>query len=230
MGATRSLEVTGNDVTVQDLMFMNGFADDNGGNVFISGDGKHRLINSTFSGGFADSHGGNVHIDTDGTVIVESSTFLDGTAGEDDGSSGGGLSVVGASGVTIIESTFIGNIAPEGGGFSSRARDAKSKGQVISIENSVFQANAASYGGAFVVVELGVSPSLFVLDSLFEDNTADSAGAISSIDSFLENTELVLENNQGSGNVGVACSGFRAFQSASVSDPICIEVNENFPR
>jgi hypothetical protein len=226
-GTDRVLVINADAVTLQDLTIMGGTSDANGGNVIITGSGIHRIINTTISGGQAGGDGGNIYVETDATVRVEGSTIVNGTAAD----RGGGLAIVGAGAVEIVETDFIGNMAPNGAGLYSQALDAQDAGQLSVIDSSRFIGNSATsgVGGGVLFTELGLLPSISIIATEFTDNSATEAGAAGAIISFLNNTELTLESNTGSNNAGVSCNGILAVESATSTDPICLEVTDNFP-
>jgi hypothetical protein len=226
-GSDRVLVVNADAVTLQDLTIMGGTSDANGGNVIITGSGTHRIINTTISGGQAGGDGGNVYVETDATVRVEGSSIVDGTAV----GNGGGLAIVGAGAVEIVETDFIGNMAPNGAGLFSQALDAQDAGQLSVIDSSRFIGNSATagVGGGVLFTELGLLPSISILATEFTDNSATQAGAAGAIVSFLNNTELTLESNTGGNNAGGSCDGFLTVESPTSAGPTCLGVTDNFP-
>jgi hypothetical protein len=226
-GTDRALVINADSVTLQDLTIMGGSSDANGGNVIITGAGTHRIINTTISGGQANGDGGNVYVETDATVRVEGSTIVDGTAA----GNGGGLAIVGAGAVEIVETDFIGNMAPQGAGLYSQALDAQDAGQLSVIDSSRFIGNSATsgVGGGLLFSQLGLLPSISILATEFTDNSATEAGAAGAIVSFLNNTELTLESNTGGNNAGGPCNGFLAVESPTSTGTTCLGVTDNFP-
>lgn len=207
------------------MTFLNGNSNDNGGNVAISGGGNHRIIDSSFRNGVSGDRGGNLFLEGSAMVIIEGSTFLDGMATE----GGGGLAVEGLSNVEIVMSDFTGNMAPQGAGFYSTAIDPNADGQMIIIEGVTFEANAAEVGGGFLVEMLGQMPSLAILNSVFNDNTANEVAGAGAIVQFLDDLELVLSGNSGSGNMAVSlCPDLLGvFEGQNL--PTCIAVDGGVP-
>ena len=224
------LSVTGDSVTIADLTFANGISDTNGGNVGIFGGGNNIVVNSAFENGAADRSGGNLFVESAGSIRIENSVFMDGIATE----SGGGVSIRLASTVTIIGSTFTANAAGEGGALSSSRVDPSSDGQVIFIDDSLFDGNAAEVGGALAVTTLGQNPTLMIMNSVFTDNFANTTAGIGAIIEFLDNLELTLDSNTATGNFGgsdplTACDGFLTVTDMDAAAPLCIQGNEAFP-
>jgi CSLREA domain-containing protein len=153
----------------------------------IYNDGWARVENSTFSDNDAD-HGGGINNGARGRLKVEASTFSGNTAGEggginnrgrlsiensaffgNNGTDGvaGGISNRDAITLTVANSTFSGNCAPQGGGIAN--------GASLTVANSTFSENCADGGGAIYNMRLG---TLAVADSTFSDNVALSGAAI----------------------------------------------------
>ena len=229
-GSDSILSVTGDSVTIANLTFLNGISDTNGGNVGIFGGGSHIVVDSTFQFGAADRSGGNLYVESTGSIRIENSVFSDGIAAVN----GGGVSIRQASTVTIIGSTFTANAAGEGGGLSSTRDDPAADGQVILIDDTTFDGNAAEVGGAIAVTSLGQNPTLMIMNSVFTDNFANTTAGIGAIIEFLDNLEFTLEGNTASGNFGgsdpaTMCDGFLAVTDVTADVPLCIDGNENFP-
>jgi hypothetical protein len=228
-GDDSNLVVTGNNVTIRDITFLDGssgtFA---GGNVGIFGNGIHRILNCSFQNGQTNTLGGNLYVQTDGTVEIRDSSFIAGTSTQ---GSGGGLAVQSADNVSIFNSQFIGNNAPEGGGFYSSRGAPNAQGQQIVIRDSVFRTNLARVGGGFIVTALGTLPKLEMINTEFVDNTAEWIAGAGAIADFLDNVDLILSDNFGSGNTDGfnQCGDFTAVGTSNSSVPICIGVDEDYP-
>jgi hypothetical protein len=219
------LLVSGDSVTIANVTFLNGASSGSGGNVAVTGGGSISIISSSFRNGVTERSGGNLYVDTSGTVYIESSSFVTGTAGD----VGGGLAIERASAVVISSSIFIGNVATEGGGFATTKSSHGRTGQSVTIDRSFFLGNAAEVGGGLLTSELGQLPELVILNTEFSGNTATSAGGAAAIVDFLDNLNLTLTNNDGSGNVGVVlCTDFLTAASQSANSPTCIATTENF--
>ena len=231
VGDDSILSVTGDSVTIANLAFLNGISDTNGGNVGIFGAGNNVVVDSTFENGAAARSGGNLFVESQGgSIRIENSVFVDGVASED----GGGVAIRLASTVNIIGSTFTANAASNGGGLSSSRDDPSADGQIILIDDTAFDGNAAEVGGALAVTVLGQSPKLMVVNSLFTDNFGNTTAGVGAIIEFLDNLELTLEGNTGSGNIGgsnpaTRCDGFLTIENVTSDSPLCIQTDENFP-
>jgi hypothetical protein len=228
-GNDSNLVVNGNNVTIRDITFLDGSSGSfSGGNVGIFGNGNHRILNCSFQNGQTNTLGGNLYVQTDGNVEIRDSSFVAGTSTQ---GSGGGLAVQNADLVSIFNSQFIGNNAPEGGGFYSSRGALNAQGQQILIRDSVFQTNLARVGGGFLVTALGLLPKLEILNTEFVDNTAENIAGAGAIVDFLDNLNLTLNNNSGSGNTDGSntCGDITAVASRNSSVPLCIGVNETYP-
>jgi hypothetical protein len=224
-GEDSILTVFGNSVTIQDIIFLDGVSNMDGGNVGIFGSGNHRIVGSSFRNGVSGALGGNLYIATEGTVTIEDSDFIDGTAAI----SGGGVAIETASAVTVINSRFIGNLAPKGGGFYSTRSNPESMGQMITISDSNFMANSGQVGGGVYVETLGKMPMLSILSSDFSDNSASIAGGAGTFVEYLTNLNLVLKSNKGQGNVGSQlCGGFLGVSNKS-NTPVCVQTTQKYP-
>ena len=231
-GSDRNLVVTGNDFTLQDIVFLNGIArgqgnvqfENNacGGNVVVDGGGDHRIIgcefhNGTCDPGFGGRYGGNVFIKTSGSVQLQRSSFINGTG------FGGGVAVWDAPVFTTDNCLFEGNIGA--GVFSGNLDDAlRDPGQKITFNNTSFINNQGDYGGGFLASGFGSMPSLAVLNCVFEGNTATVDGGAGSAVPDRNELDLRLFNNIGNDNVASIdnCAGFSF-------GPTCFDLTEDYP-
>lgn len=223
------LESTGVNVELKDLIFRDGSnAGGDGGNVFIRGFGDpHRVVGCRFENGQS-QRGGNLYVQTTGTLVVRDSVFVNGSAA----TIGGGLAVNRSVDVRILRSTFSENSAgEEGGGFyTTRLDQTGNTGQAISIEESSFEANAASVGGGYAISELGAMPELSILNTQFNDNTATELGGAGAFVEFLEGLTISFQSNSGSGNNDKSgtCPDFFVIDGGT-GMTMCVAVGENFP-
>jgi len=145
-----------------------------------------------------------VYIRSTGEILITGSSFIDGRAT----TLGGGLRLDGATQLTLDGSlrygpnVFRGNTAgTDGGGFyTTREVQAADKGQVITIQDTVFDMNSANRGGGFAVSVLGNLPSLTVLQTEFTNNAATDSGGAMALVAEIPGLTVSLENNTGSGN------------------------------
>ena len=100
------------------------------------------VTDSTFDSNSATALGGGI-TDIAGEVIVSGSTFTGNSAGLSTG--GGGIYTQSSSPLTIINSTFSGNSAPNGGGLKSSSSAANI------ITNSTFSGNSATSNGGGIL-------------------------------------------------------------------------------
>ena len=122
-------------LTVSGSTFTSNTASQGGG---IYAQNSLTVTDSTFDSNSATALGGGI-ADIAGEVIVSGSTFTGNSAGLSTG--GGGIYTQSASPLTLINSTFSGNSAPNGGGL----RNSSSAANIIT--NSTFSGNSATNGG-----------------------------------------------------------------------------------
>jgi hypothetical protein len=231
-GSDRNLVVTGDDFTLQDIVFLNGVGrgqgnaqfDGNacGGNVVVDGDGDHRIIGCEFYNGTCNGggYGGNVFIKTSGSIRLQRSSFINGTG------YGGGVAVWDAPVFTTDQCLFEGN--SNAGVFSGNLDAAlRNPGQNITFNNTSFINNEGDYGGGFLASGFGTMPSLAVLNCVFEGNKA-SQGAAGSAFPDLNELDLRLFNNSGNDNVASTdnCTGFSFYLGL---EPTCFDLTEDYP-
>ena len=165
---------TNSDLTVEDSVFLNNKASDEGGAVYV---GTDELIirRSTFTGNSADSSGGAVYANGNIDLILDS-VFVDNEAGYDGGAVHTYLyfdddNEDGQSGV--IGSSFSGNTAGDDGGAVYIDRDLREEA-VIS-ENEFTNNEAGDEGGAVHVGSDAYGP---IHNNVFTGNTAEYGGAV----------------------------------------------------
>lgn len=132
-----------------------------------------------FRNGESNQFGGNVAVDTSGTLSIVNSTFSGGQAV----TSGAGLYVLNARMINVTDSVFENNTVTlqdsTGGGLFSAISDSTADySQQINIQGTTFEANTADLGGGFFVTQLGSLPSVRILESVFDNNTARQAGKL----------------------------------------------------
>lgn len=162
---TRLFNITGDNVTIRNLNFINGSSVKYGGAIYISSP-TITIINSTFANCIAQRGGviyGNL---TDITVI--NSSFTNNAANDfaDDTMALGGAICTGNRTVCVINSSFIKNTAFDGGAIRADYGP-------ISIFNSYFESNSAVYyGGGAVNTGCDVN----IMTSTFKNNYASTYG------------------------------------------------------
>lgn len=226
-GADANLAATAQSVTLQDIVFTDGRAKTYfGGNVAIDGDGAHMVAGCEFRSGAVSRVGGNLFVQTRGSITIEDSSFFDGSAGE----SGGGLYVLNAATVKISGSLFSGNTATNGtgGGYFSVLQNSTLPGQNIVLQDTKFEKNAASIGGGFFVTQLGVLPSLAILNCDFSENQAVTAAGAGAIADSLDNVSLTISSSTAIANVAPVCREILAFYDSSIA-PLCLMATKDFP-
>jgi Right handed beta helix region len=227
-GTDTNLNAVADSVRLQELTFTDGKADlFYGGNVAIDGGGDHEVIGCEFRNGSASRLGGNLFVQTRGSITIENSNFIGGKAQE----SGGGLYVLNAKTLTIKGSTFSGNKSPTGtgGGLFTVLEAVTDYGQDIVFQDTKFINNSATIGGGFFVTQLGIMPTLKILNCQFQGNIGtDAAGAGASAES-LNNLSLTVSGSTGQGNKAPVCPDFLTFFDTSQT-PVCILASDSYPK
>lgn len=126
---------------------------DAGGDLDGAADGDFRIIEVT----------------NDAALGIVDLTLTGGDAGDGDGVDGGAIYLAESAVLSLNSVTVEDNYASSNGG----GVDAQDEGQIIRIEDSVFQRNGAGSDGGALTLEEG---SLTLRDSRFEMNTAGSDG------------------------------------------------------
>lgn len=223
-GAGRNLVATGSDLTLSNVLFKGGSSQEGrgGGNVEILANGTHRILNCAFEGGRHESSGGNLFIGTFDSVLVQNSRFADG-----DAQRGGGLYVEDALEVIVTDSEFVNNkaLVSTGGGGMMITSTPSAAGQSVTLYNTTFRKNQASFGAGYLATTMGELPKLSIIESKFEDNEAFEGGAVwVALYDALDTLDLTLCGNAGFGNVAEnECDDiFFAAQK------LCIAVTEDF--
>ena len=133
-----------------------------GGALSSGGDGVVEIVDSTFEDNSAPGEGGAIYLDNNGSVAITDSVVRDNQSGAGGGGienaatrvtftrllitgnratlDGGGVESQGSGAFTILDSSFIGNTAENGGGFANGA-DGSTR-----IERSLFWDNRAIVG------------------------------------------------------------------------------------
>ena len=109
----RVIDIRAADVTIKGITITGGkLPTGNGGGINVARGATLHLIDSTVTGNTA-RDGGGIYVDSTGTLELDNSTVNANTAD----SKGGGIRNSGTA--TIVNSTFVGNIAGQGGAISS---------------------------------------------------------------------------------------------------------------
>jgi hypothetical protein len=224
-GNNRLLQVTGTNVTLQDLLFIGGRADMDGGNVAIISGGFHSIFNCVFFDGISDMYGGNLMVRDATRVEIVGSHFFEGSANF----GGGGLAVWDTATVVVQDSTFGNNNGGSTGGgvFLSYSGDGPHS---TTFERTEFVGNSAEYGGGFLMTSIGELPQLVVKDSVFVSNEGTFEGGPGMVLNHRGGLELSLSSNTGESNLaGGDCDGFVFLIDSSEDIPECIPVTDDFP-
>jgi hypothetical protein len=155
-----------NDLTITDGSASAGGGVDNAGTLFVD--------NSTFSGNTTTSANGGA-IFNDGTLVVTNSTFSGDSV--DTGASGGAVYNNASASAAILNSTFSGNLAPDGfGGALANA------GTLLSVTNSTFSGNTSSPTNGGAIYNGGSDTSVIVSNSILAtSSTSDDCAGTAAI-------------------------------------------------
>ena len=188
-GKSRIFKVTGNDVALENITFVNGNTTSSGGAVYFSQSG--RIINCNFTDNTATGDGGAVYFSNTGTVSncnftnntatisggavfflntgnVTNCNFINNTANQ----SGGAVYVDGAYSDSKINSTFINNQAYNGGAIYF-------KGGINNVSiGGVYKDNVALRGGGAIFVRGNSMNNNFTAEFTGNEARAASGGAI----------------------------------------------------
>ena len=129
---------TANEALIDGVIIQGGDAVDDGGGVYNQGGGKLRLQNTIIRDNQAADDGGGIR--NNGELIIINSSVINNTSiGTTTTSGGGGLLNASGASVTIINSTFSGNTARNGGGVRNDG--------TLDLTNSTLSGNIASESG-----------------------------------------------------------------------------------
>jgi predicted outer membrane repeat protein len=169
-GAISLVNLAGNAATLANVTLTSNFANLTGGALFISS--AYTSVNLdtiTASGNRAGLQGGAVMLSSVASLVVASSVF----SYNDGGQQGGAIAQYKAGAINSSGNSFTSNSAVYGGaiclGFDS----------TLALAADIFSSNMAlQHGGA---VECVSCDSVLALDTVFEGNLADAAGAVALI-------------------------------------------------
>lgn len=201
---------TNGNVTLRRLTIRNGSDRVSAGGIVVRGNPNFRISESTLSNNVSYGSGGGSAIGyygswSGGKLTVSYSLF----SGNKGGYQGGAIYIMGVSGMssTVLNSTFIGNEASQGGAIY------QDYGSVI-IENSTFNGNrAGNVGGALFVNGSGV---MNIVNSTFGGNQASGGGAI-----HLETGAINVSSSTIAGNsAGIGGAVYKAFGQVNLKSTI----------
>jgi len=189
----RIFNITGNNVTLKNINFINGYAKYEGG--AIVGDFNEGILtveNCNFTDNNA-AYGGAISILGDDDVKITNTKFINNTASISGGAidandaiidnceftdnhAGNGGAVLIWNYTSIKNSRFTKNTAAKNGGAVYANDDTLTT--MITIENSTFEDNSAMYGGAVYANDDTLTTMITIENSTFEDNSAKYGGAV----------------------------------------------------
>lgn len=175
-------------VTIANSVLSRNASVTSGGALFSLG-GSFSIVNSTLRENLGPSSGGAISMATTTGSIVNS------TLSNNSGGAGGAIHNP-SSPLTILSSTFSGNVATESGGaiFGSFSN-------VTTVKNSTFSGNSAAFGGA--IQNVG---SMSVINSTFSGNSAGTGGAIRNLQYFNLQNSIVVASPAGGNCAGAITS------------------------
>ncbi len=168
---SRIFVITGNNITINNLIFINGNKTDKSGGAIYSNESLI-LNNVTFNNNYAES-GGALYIH--GETTINNALFSENKA-----ENGGAILIQGET--TINNATFNNNQADNGGVILIQDE--------TTINNSTFNNNKAKNGGT-----LNTRDETKIKNSKFNNNQADSGGAIININYTTEIVNCDFNNN-----------------------------------
>ena len=141
----------------------------NGAGLIISGYFEDQsLLNLrqiTFQGNQSLGGGGGLFYQNDAAAVISTPTLYDLDFIQNSAGAGGGLSLTAAQGLTLVNVSFFGNLADQGGAIFSKTP--------LEIQNGVFSGNQAVDGGAIFVDSAG---NLGLVNVSCSGNQAASSG------------------------------------------------------
>ena len=185
------MSVTSSSTSIENSDFSYNTANENGAVLHIYLDSNVSIDDTLFSSNHANDTGGVVYGDDNASVIVHGGTFILNSA-----SSGGVMSIISNSRVSIFNSNFSNNTADNANGGTLIAHTVC----IVTIGNSSFSSNIADNDGAILASDGGV----IMLDgSSFKDNVADENGGVAFV---YNNCTIVINScnftNNRAGNSG----------------------------
>ena len=162
--------------SIDGVIIQEGNSDDDGGGIYNRGNGQLTLENVIVRDNQAADDGGGIR--NDGELLIVNSSIVDNTAiGTSETSGGGGLLNTVSSTVTIVNSTFSGNTAPNGGAIRNDG--------TLNLTNSTLSGNTALENGGALSNTVDIDVSGFVptvrnvatatiLNSTITDNEAQN--------------------------------------------------------
>ena len=146
--------------------------------------------------------GAALYSESTDVVRIDASTFSNNTI---TGNFGGGAAIFNGSGtITIVDSTFNGNSAPDGGAVNIAS------GAFATITGSTFAANSGGYGAA--IETLGTLVTVSDVKFLGNDATSGDGGAIWVLEGRLNvDRSLFLGNTSATTGGAISCTGVQLF-------------------
>ncbi|MDH5734794.1 MAG: CSLREA domain-containing protein, partial [Gammaproteobacteria bacterium] len=186
------------------------------------------IMNSVFSNNTGRGYGGAIQMES-GELLIVGSTFSNNSSITAPSNDGGAISIFHGNLTVIVDSSFTGNSAADGGAISSRSP--------IYIFNSSFTANTAisNIGGAFVMSDaylngvvvdgnIGGGGSLYqskIYNSVFKNNTADPTRQITG--GGLSGSNLEIKDSAFINNTAYSSTSYSAGGGLYLSNQALVE-------
>ena len=185
-GGTLSLNIDskGQNITIANCTFDNCSNTGDGGAIYSNDKGKDLIIENNTITNCNASNGGGMYLTSGATVkSFVNNTFINNTASGGSGNAGAAML---SSGTEVINSTFIANSANNAGG-------AIFAHSTLVISGSTFENNTATNNGGAISANNGNNGHLYINESTFKYNKANTGSAIRSNDVVI-NDSVLLEN------------------------------------
>jgi hypothetical protein len=196
-------------LTLNNLTITNGFAVDGSGGGVYNGEGSTLVVkNSTISDNTADRGGGGIF--NAGNLVVLSSTIAQNDNKSDIPYSGGGISSVSDSSLTVSNSTIFDNTTDtNGGGISSETADAR-------VWNTTIVGNKSVTGGAGIFAGEFASSHVTLWNTILASNVNENS--VRSVELNCMPKQAVI-NGGNNLDTGATCGFGTAKDSLSNTDP-----------
>jgi len=170
-GTSRVMQVSGGNVTVNNLTITGGGSVDDGGGLLINGGASVTLTDSQISNNTASRNGGGIHLDGNSTLNLQNSKVSDNRAERISIVRGGGI-YAGDGNTIELQSSEISNntVRSTGGSGSFAAGISANQNNTVIINNS-----SVSYNNG-TGIDISSGSSLDLIDSSVENNVLGGDG------------------------------------------------------
>ena len=169
--ATRVMQVSGGDVSLNNLTITGGRAVDSGGGLLINDGAVVTLTDSQVSDNTVTESGGGIHLDGESTLSLQSSTVTTNRADQNQSTFGGAIYAGNGNTIELQDSEISENTIRSASGRFSAGIFAR-ENNTVRVINSSISNNAAS------AIEIRGGSSLDLIDSVIENNADGSSAAL----------------------------------------------------